>query len=317
MIIVEKFYTENEEWNKELDSIKTIDEELTKITRTTIRRILKRIYKRVEEVFSLRQHFLNLEKFVVEHPEVSLYSNKLKICKIKYSGRIGTEIYKENQAKNPFRDHKGRLSPFKKGSVNYSREAIDKANKRRSHTTRISYYLGKGMTLEEAQKALSERQRTFSLEKCIKRYGKIEGLKRWKERQAKWLKTLNNKTEEEKREINMKKHSGTGNIGSNAPCKLYFIKFYNKEITFWKVGITTKTLEQRFKLSLLKIHHNLDYDIVFEKEYKNTDDAFLREQLVLSECSNERVRINYDGFKTTEAFKSNVLGDKNGIYKIL
>lgn len=317
MIIVKKFYTENEEWNRELDSIKTIDEELTKITRTTIRNVLKRIYKKVEEVFNLRQHFLNLEKFVIEHPEVSLYSNNLEICKIKYSDRIGAEIYKENQAKNPFKDHKGRLSPFKKGSVNYSREAVDKARKRRSYTTRISYYLNKGMTLEEAQKALAERQRTFSLEKCIKKYGEDEGFKRWKERQAKWLETLDNKTEEEKREINMRKHSGTGNIRDNVPCKLYYIKFYSKEITFWKVGITTKTLGQRFGLDLLKLHHNLDYNIIFEKEYKNLNDAFLREQLILSEFNNERVRIDYNGFKTTEAFKSNVLEDKNGIYKIL
>lgn len=317
MIIVKKFYTENEEWNRELDSIETIDEELNKITRTTIRNVLKRIYKRVEKAFNLRQHFLNLEKFVTEHPEISLYSNNLEICKIKYSEKIGTEIYRENQAKNPFRNHKGRLSPFKKGSVNYSREVIEKASRTRLYTTRVDYYLNKGMSLEEAQRALTERQRTFSLEKCIKKYGKEEGLRRWKERQTRWLETLNNKTEGEKREINMKNHSGSGNVDKNSPCKLYFIKFYNKEITFWKVGITTKTLEQRFRLSLLKLHHNLDYNIILEKEYKNLNDAFLREQLILSECNNERIRIDYNGFKTTEAFKSNVLEDRNGIYKIL
>lgn len=317
MIIVKKFYTENEEWNRELDSIETIDEELNKITRTTIRNVLKRIYKRVEKAFNLRQHFLNLEKFVTEHPEISLYSNNLEICKIKYSEKIGTEIYRENQAKNPFRNHKGRLSPFKKGSVNYSREVIEKASRTRLYTTRVDYYLNKGMSLEEAQRALTERQRTFSLEKCIKKYGKEEGLRRWKERQTRWLETLNNKTEGEKREINMKKHSESGNVDKNSPCKLYFIKFYNKEITFWKVGITTKTLEQRFRLSLLKLHHNLDYNIILEKEYKNLNDAFLREQLILSECNNERIRIDYNGFKTTEAFKSNVLEDRNGIYKIL
>lgn len=56
--------------------------------------------------------------------------------------------------------------------------------------TNIEYYLNQGMSMEEAKKALHDRQATFTLEKCIKKYGEIEGLKIFSERQQKWLKSL-------------------------------------------------------------------------------------------------------------------------------
>ena len=57
----------------------------------------------------------------------------------------------------------------------------------------VEYWLEKGYTEEEAKKTISELQRTFSLEKCIKKYGEIEGRKRWEKRQRKWQKTLNDR----------------------------------------------------------------------------------------------------------------------------
>ena len=58
-------------------------------------------------------------------------------------------------------------------------------------TTRIEYWLEKtDGNLEEAQKLLTERQTTFSLTKCIDRYGIENGTKIWQERQDKWLNSL-------------------------------------------------------------------------------------------------------------------------------
>ena len=54
----------------------------------------------------------------------------------------------------------------------------------------ISFWVNKGYTEEDAKKIISELQRTFTKEKCIEKYGEIEGLKRWEERQNKWQKTL-------------------------------------------------------------------------------------------------------------------------------
>ena len=70
--------------------------------------------------------------------------------------------------------------------------------------TRIEYYLNKGMTVEEAKVALSERQSTFSKDKCIEKYGE-DGLKVWEERQNKWQETLNSKSAKEIKAINKKK----------------------------------------------------------------------------------------------------------------
>lgn len=54
----------------------------------------------------------------------------------------------------------------------------------------IEYYLNQGMLLEEAKIALKERQSTFSLKKCIERYGVEEGTYIFEERQSKWVHKL-------------------------------------------------------------------------------------------------------------------------------
>ena len=78
-------------------------------------------------------------------------------------------------------------------------------HKNKNNNVRIEYYLQKGMTYEEACKARAERQHTFSLEKCQKKYGKQKGKEIWEARQQKWLNTLNSKSDEEINDINRKK----------------------------------------------------------------------------------------------------------------
>jgi hypothetical protein len=55
------------------------------------------------------------------------------------------------------------------------------------NNTTIEYYLKKGMTIDEAKLAIIDRQKTFSLEKCIAKYGEKEGREKWKVRQEKWF----------------------------------------------------------------------------------------------------------------------------------
>jgi hypothetical protein len=56
----------------------------------------------------------------------------------------------------------------------------------------IQYWTNKGYTLEEAKLKRSERQSTFSKEKCIEKYGEKEGIKVFTNRQVKWNKSLIN-----------------------------------------------------------------------------------------------------------------------------
>lgn len=57
-------------------------------------------------------------------------------------------------------------------------------------TTDIEYYRKKGFSDEDAKIQLSKRQSTFSLKKCLEKYGEIQGPIVWKNRQEKWNKSL-------------------------------------------------------------------------------------------------------------------------------
>lgn len=74
-------------------------------------------------------------------------------------------------------------------------EFILRAEADRNIDTRLDYYLKLGMDLKDAKEALAERQRTFTLEKCIEKYGEVEGRRKWENRQEKWAKIMKIKYE--------------------------------------------------------------------------------------------------------------------------
>lgn len=84
-------------------------------------------------------------------------------------------------------------------------------NKHKNHTNPLTldYYVAKGHSIDEAKKLLKQRQSTFSLEKCIKKYGEEKGTQIFNERQRKWQNTLNSKPIEEINRINAAKASST------------------------------------------------------------------------------------------------------------
>lgn len=99
---------------------------------------------------------------------------------------------------NPGYQHGGKLSAFSENSIYASEEVKENAikaskktkseNKHNENTT-IEYYLHRGMGLCEAIEARKERQAVGRKENFIKRYGEEEGLRRWQERQEKWIKS--------------------------------------------------------------------------------------------------------------------------------
>ena len=58
------------------------------------------------------------------------------------------------------------------------------------YSTALAYWLKLGYDEETAKEKLSERQRTFTLEKCIEKYGEEEGTKIFQDRQKRWNKSL-------------------------------------------------------------------------------------------------------------------------------
>lgn len=88
------------------------------------------------------------------------------------------------------------------------RSKIALKNCKRITNTQLEYYLNKGLSLEDAKKALAERQATCSLKSFIKRYGEEEGTRRYHERNEKWQNALNNKSPEEKERIYQERVAG-------------------------------------------------------------------------------------------------------------
>jgi hypothetical protein len=76
---------------------------------------------------------------------------------------------------------------------------------RDSCTASIDYYLAKGYSTEEAKALLRNRQQTFTRLGCIEKHGLAAGLSIFNARQQKWQDTMNNKSDEEKAEINLKR----------------------------------------------------------------------------------------------------------------
>ena len=106
---------------------------------------------------------------------------------------------------NTTEEQRKSISPFSKSFKGYegmSEYEIDsKINSYRQYdrkdrvTSQIGYWIKKGYSEEDAKKIVSERQKTFTLNRCIEKYGEEEGLKKWNERQEKWKKSLQNSFE--------------------------------------------------------------------------------------------------------------------------
>jgi G:T-mismatch repair DNA endonuclease (very short patch repair protein) len=70
-------------------------------------------------------------------------------------------------------------------------EAAKKVDfKKRLLPSNLEYWMNRGYDEEESKMKVSEHQSTFSLKKCIQKYGKKDGKIRFTERQNKWMNSL-------------------------------------------------------------------------------------------------------------------------------
>lgn len=88
-------------------------------------------------------------------------------------------------------------------------------------TTNVDYYLNRGMNESEAREALRERQSTFSLKKCIKKYGEIDGQKKFNERQAKWIESLYDRSDDEIKELFKSRMKNKFGVASKTSLKVF------------------------------------------------------------------------------------------------
>ena len=158
-----------------------------------------------------------IEYYQKHYPELSLYKQEELL---KQAKQKSVEKHKSIAGKNnPMHKSKTTLQKRKECSPNsiefYNkrypdltqaereemllkhRENVRNKVKKAIKPTNIEYYLNQGMSLEEAKQALHDRQSTFTLEKCIKKYGEIKGKQVWETRQEKWINTLYSKFNKE------------------------------------------------------------------------------------------------------------------------
>jgi len=168
--------------------------------------------------FNERHPDKTIEEYMEEFPDAKLVCEKtsktLSEKSKKFMNRPEVKkMYSEKMSgdKNPnakcntTEEHRKSISPFSKSFKGYEGMSDNEKEKNiRKHlqcdrtdksTNQIEYWIKKGYSEEEAKEKVSERQRTFTLEKCIEKYGLEDGYKRWKERQEKWKKSLFNSFE--------------------------------------------------------------------------------------------------------------------------
>jgi hypothetical protein len=245
-------------------------------------------------------------KDLAQHPSIhgmSQIEYREKYGEIKSKYKIDS-IKGEN---NPWFNHGGTLSPFSKKFINYTSDDYIKELKKTAKETQasnhnnpltIDYYLNRKFSIEESAEKLRNRQTTFSLEKCIKRYGEEDGRKRWNQRQEKWLLTLYSKSIEEKLEINKKKSTKINyktlwSQSITKPGNLYLIKILERS---YKIGITSKpSIFNRYKQSDLQT-----CKVMFFEEINTLNSAFQIEQLIKKKYSNKIIKDDYGAFGWTE-----------------
>jgi very-short-patch-repair endonuclease len=144
------------------------------------------------------------------HCTIDEYKEKFPNSAIRSESYLKEQSERIKGDKNPAYQHGGKYSPFSEKFIHGKdakiHERISKKRKESHNTnTTTEFYIKRGFSHEDAQKELSKRQSTFSLEKCVKKFGQEKGTEIWKARQEKWLATLDAKSPEEKTLINQKK----------------------------------------------------------------------------------------------------------------
>lgn len=138
----------------------------------------------------------------------SVYGNDIKTLCNNYSNFLKNKmigINNHNHKNNTTKIERQEKSPFsiefwKKKFKNKSIVEIElilesfrnSALSEREFTNQLEYWLNKGYNEEESIKLLKDRQTTFSLNKCIEKFGEIEGNIIFNKRQDKWLDSLLN-----------------------------------------------------------------------------------------------------------------------------
>lgn len=163
-----------------------------------------------------REHWLK-KGYSIE--EADLKRNSFRPIRKEFWMKKGySEIESEKLAKE------AKESNNKKGAKNSKNRSIEDI--RNSNVKCIKHWINLGYSENEAKKIISKSQITFSLEKCIEKFGIEKGTRIWKQRQEKWQNTLQNKSESDICQINKRKGFSTEKFDSKE-CFFKYLSDHN------------------------------------------------------------------------------------------
>jgi hypothetical protein len=155
---------------------------------------------RLKESFWIKQGFTKEEAKEKIFKIQSLNSKKVKNRFIVSKENLRMNGYSEDQISNVCQTPSMISFWLNKGLT--EEEAKVKISKNQSNSSKCvdfekrllpsntEYWINRGFSEKGSKLKVSESQRTFSKEKCIEKYGDLNGYRIWKERQEKWQKSL-------------------------------------------------------------------------------------------------------------------------------
>jgi hypothetical protein len=214
--------------------------------------------------------------------------------RVQYFRRLSKRCYEywilkgfsEEEAKSKVIEHQS------KNAKHYVLNTSAEERRKKNHFCR-EYWVERGFTDKEIDTILRENGLTFSLELCIEKFGEDEGRKIFKDRQIKWLSTLNEKSEEELKEINRRKYVS---VDFNEPGILYLIDIGNGTC---KIGISYKdSIFKRYPYEKVKNKQHCVWKI------DKLSDAFDIELRLKRRFSEHIVKDDYGCFGWTECINT-------------
>lgn len=147
------------------------------------------------EICEFYAHDLNSHIIRIHKMKIDEYK-KMYNGHIKSSGYLNIQSERMKGKNNPAYQHNGKYSPFSDKFIYADKidkqelcKKVSKSNRENGNNDiTLAYWTKRGYTEEQAKEKISEKQSTFSLEKCMQKYGEETGRERWLKRQEKWHK---------------------------------------------------------------------------------------------------------------------------------
>lgn len=279
----------------------------------------------------------------------------MSIAEYKAKHNVGAEgVFAESTRKklkeniegenNPWANHDGKFSPFSEKFVNYVdldenakaekiNETIRKANDGVVKANSLQYFLNQGHDEFTARSLLKQRQSTFSLQKCIDKYGEEDGKAKWQARQDKWQKTLLSKPLHEQEIINQNKVWKSGSMSKiaeelfekiNLPGARYGKRSENNLGEKMEI-ILADGKEKRIMIDFLfgnkVIEFFGDYWHANPKKYVEEDTIFKRRtgfisaKAVWQQDANRESQLRKLGYEVKIVWENDFRKDKEGVIK--